>query len=285
MRVRILTDSTSYIKEELRRELDIEKLSLSVTFQNESFKETDISNVEFYKKMEQHGIPVSSQPSANEVLDTMREMVRNGENILCVTISSEMSGTYSTIHLVKDMLLDEYPEAKIEILDSRSNSMQLGFAVIVAARAAKEGKSLEEVKAAAEEIIARSRFVFIPHNLEYLKKGGRIGGASALFGGLLKIIPILTVENGVTTVINKIRTKSKAINEMLNKVYEDIDSHGLEEIIVHHIDCYDEAEELAERIKEKLNITPDIVDIGPVIGLHVGPGAMGIVYYTKEPLR
>ncbi|SHH94594.1 EDD domain protein, DegV family [Clostridium collagenovorans DSM 3089] len=285
MAVKILTDSTSYIKDKVREELDIRRLCLSVTFPNESFKESEINNEDFYKKMNEYGIPVSSQPSVDEVFNEMNSIIKNGDSILCVLISSEMSGTYSTAHLVKNMILEETPDAQIEILDSRSNSMQLGFAAIVAARVAKEGKSLEEVKVEAEKIIARSRFLFIPDNLEYLKKGGRIGGASALIGSFLRIIPILTVENGVTTVITKIRTKSKAVAAMLDKMYQDIEKHGLGEVIVHHINCHDEATELANKIKEKLNVTPEIVDIGPVIGLHVGPGAIGIVYYTEEPLR
>jgi DegV family protein with EDD domain len=102
----------------------------------------------------------------------------------CVFLSSDMSGTFSTGQLVKKMVLKKYEDAKIEIIDSRSNCMQLGFAVIQAARAAKAGKKLEQVKEAALENIKKSRFLFIPDTLEYLKKGGRIGGASALIGSI-----------------------------------------------------------------------------------------------------
>lgn len=285
MAVRVLTDSTSYIDKEILKELEITKVSLSVVFGDESIKETDIENVEFYKMMKERGIPTSSQPAVGELYEEMKAVVENGDELLGVFISSDMSGTYSTANMVKEMVLEEYPNAKIELVDSGSNCMQLGYAAIVAARAAKEGLALEEVKNRVLENIKRSRFIFLPETLEYLKKGGRIGGASALIGSILKIIPILTVEGGKTTLLAKVRTKKNAINTMIEKLDKDVQEHGLKEIVVHHINCYDEAKELANRIKEKLNIEASICDIGPVIGVHVGPGAIGIAYYTESPLR
>lgn len=285
MAVQILTDSTSYIAEDLQKALNIKIVSLNIAFPDLSFKETDIDNASFYQLMQEKGIPKSSQPTVGELYHLMKEAVEKGDSLLCICLSAEMSGTYATAHSVKEMLLAEIPEAQIEIIDSRSNCMQLGFAVIQAARAAKEWSSLKEVKKAAEENIKRSRFLFIPDNLEYLKKGGRIGGASALLGNLLKIIPILTVENGKTAILKKIRTKKKAILAMIEKLLEDINAYGLGEVIVHHINCLPEALALANTIKEKLNIDIKVLDIGPVIGLHVGPGAIGIAYYTKENMR
>ncbi|AWZ47397.1 DegV family protein [Hathewaya limosa] len=285
MAVKILTDSTSYLQENIKKELDIEVICLNVAFDDENFKETDIDNGSFYNKMDKKGIPISSQPSVGEIYDKMKKIIDNGDSIVCVLISSEMSGTYATAHMVKNMILDENPNAKIEIIDSRSNSMQLGFAALVGARAAKEGKSIQEITEIIESNIKKSRFLFIPDNLEYLKKGGRIGGASALIGNFLKIIPILTVENGKTSVLTKVRTKGKAIKTMVDKMLSDIENYGLGEILVHHINCYNEAEELVKLIKEHIDINISICDIGPVIGLHVGPGAIGIVYYTQDNLR
>lgn len=285
MAVKVLTDSTSYISKEIMEELDIRKVSLNVVFGDQSYKETELNNTEFYKMMEERGIPTSSQPAIGEMQEAMRSVISSGDELLCVFISSDMSGTYSTGNMVKNMLLEEFPKAKIEIVDSRTNCMQLGYAAIVAARAAKEGKSLEEVKKITEDNIKRSRFIFLPDNLVYLKKGGRIGGASALIGSILKILPVLTVEDGKTTILAKVRTKRNAVNTMIDRVYKDIEEHGLKEIVVHHINCYEEAVELVNRIKEKLNVEVGICDIGPVIGVHVGPGAIGIAYYTESPLR
>ena len=285
MAVTILTDSTSYIDEMTRKDLDIKVVSLGISFESEVMKETEIDNESFYKKMESKGIPTSSQPTVGDIFNTMKSAVEKGHQILGVFISSDMSGTYSTAQLAKNMVLDLYETAEIELIDSRSNSMQLGFCAIVAARAAKAGKALLEVKEAAEEIIKRSRFLFIPENLEYLRKGGRIGGASALIGSLLKIIPILTVEDGKTMVLTKVRTKKNAIVTMMEKMLHEVKEFGLGEIVVHHINCYSEAMQLVDKIKEVLNVNIKICDIGPVIGLHVGPGALGIVYYTQNDLR
>ncbi|GFR35690.1 DegV family protein [Thermobrachium celere] len=285
MSVKILTDSTSYLNDQICRELDIKKISLSVSWDDLSMKEVDINNEEFYRMMEEKGIPKSSQPSVGEMFEEMKKVVANGDSLVCIFLSSEMSGTYSSALMVKEMVLEEYKDAKIEIIDSRSNCMQLGFAVIVGARAAKEGKTLDEVVEIVNQNIRRSRFLFIPDNLEYLKKGGRIGGAKALIGNLLKIIPILTVEDGKTAVLIKVRTKKNAVATMVDKVVKDSSIYGLREIVVHHINCYEEALELAKLVEEKLGVKAEIVDIGPVIGLHVGPGAIGLVYYTEKDMR
>ena len=285
MAVQILTDSTSYLSEDIRKKLNIRMVSLSLSFGKDSMREVDIDNDLFYKMMALKGIPTSSQPSAGELYNEMISVVEMGDSLCCVFLSSDMSGTLATSQIAKELVLEKYETAKIEIVDSRSNCMQLGFAVIMAAKAAKAGKTLEQVKDAALENIKRSRFLFIPENLEYLKKGGRIGGASALIGNLFKIIPILTVENGKTSIMTKVRTKKNAVMAMMDKMLQDISKFGLGEIVVLHINCLDEAKELAEEIIEKLRINIDVMDIGPVIGLHVGPGTIGIAYYTDKVMR
>lgn len=284
MSVKIMTDSTSYIDKRIREDLDINILPLYVSFQDESIKETEIKNEVFYNMMEEKGIPLSSQPSIGQIYKEMVDIVSKGNDLLCIFLSSEMSGTYISACKVREEVLKEYPDAKIYILDSQSNSMQLGFSAIVAARAAKEGKSIEELVNIAEENIKRSRFLFIPDNLEYLKKGGRIGGAGALIGNILKIIPVLTVENGKTTILKTVRTKVRGVKAILDKMIEDNLKYSIKEIIVHHINCYDEAKKLAKSVEEKLSINVSIVDIGPVIGVHVGSGAIGIAYYTVKEI-
>ena len=192
-----------------------------------------------------------------------------------------MSGTYSTMHLVKEMVQKDYPNTNIEIVDSKTNCMQMGYIALQGAKAAKEGKSMEEVLQVINNTINKSKFLFVPDTLKYLKKGGRIGGASALLGTILQIRPILTVEDGKTTVFEKVRTKKKAVNTIMDKVVSDINTNGSGEVIVHHINCEKEGKEIAERLSKELNIDVTVQSIGPVIGLHVGPGSVGVAYYTR----
>ncbi|NLK94820.1 MAG: DegV family protein [Clostridiales bacterium] len=283
MSVKIVTDSTSYLPEEYINEYDISVVSLNVLLNGKSYREVELTNEIFYREMSDSSeIPTSSQPSVEEILKCFKDIAKSGNDIVGVFISSKMSGTYSTAHLVKEMVLEEYPERKIEIIDSTTNCMEMGYQVLQGARAAKEGKDIKEVVSIINETINCSRFLFTPETLKYLKKGGRIGGASALFGTILKINPILTVENGVTTVFDKVRTKKKAIEVMVNKVMLDLREKGIEEVIVHHINCIEEGRVLANLLKEKLNLDVKVQSIGPIIGLHVGPGSIGIAYYTKK---
>lgn len=285
MAVQILTDSTSYLTEAIRNELSIRMVSLNISFGDISMREMDIDNESFYEMMATKGIPTSSQPAIGELYNEMISVVERGESLCCIFLSSDMSGTFATGKIAKEMVLEKYPDAKIEIVDSRSNCMQLGFAVIQAARAAKEGKEIDQVKEAALENIKRSRFLFIPDNLEYLKKGGRIGGAGSLIGNLFKIIPILTVEEGKTSILAKVRMKEKAVLTMVERMLQDIKQYGLGEIAVLHINCLKEAKDLSQMIRDKLKVDNDISNIGPVIGLHVGPGTVAIAYYTERDMR
>ena len=280
--VKVVTDSTSYISEDVAKDLDISIVSLNVILNGKSYREVELKNKVFYEEMEKsEEIPTSSQPSMDEMINAFKAIAKEGNDIVGIFISSKMSGTYSTAHLIKEMVNEEYPDVRIEIVDSTTNCMQMGYQVIQAARLAKEGKSIEEVVKVAESTAEKSRFLFTPDTLKYLKKGGRIGGAAALFGAILQIRPILTVENGVTTVFDKVRTKKRAVDTIVNKVLKDIEKKGLGEVIVHHIDCEKEGMELAKKLSDALNVSVGIQSIGPIIGLHVGPGSIGVAYYTK----
>lgn len=283
MGIKIVTDSTSYIPQEYIKKYDIKIVSLNVVMNGDSRREVDIDNKYFYEEMnESKEIPKSSQPIPQEMLEIFKGIVEEGDSVVGIFLSSKMSGTYSTANMVKEMVLEEYPNANIQILDSKTNCMQMGFAAIEAAKASNEGKSMDEVIAIAEYVFNNSRFLFTPETLEYLKKGGRIGGAAALFGNILQIKPILTVVDGETSVFKKVRTRKKTIEEIVTTVLNDIESKGLGDIIVHHINCEEEGLKLAKILEEKLCRKVSIQSIGPVIGLHVGPGSIGIAYYTKE---
>ena len=282
-KVKVVVDSTSYIPKETLIENDISVVSLNVLLNGKSYREVDLENEFFYKEMnESKEIPKSSQPSVEEIKEVFTNIAKSGFDIVGIFISSKMSGTYSTAHLVREMVLEEYPETNIELIDSESNCMQMGFSAIQAARAAKRGENVEKVVEEAKKVINTSKFLFVPDTLKYLKKGGRIGGASALFGTILQIKPILTVQNGETSVYEKVRTKKKAVEVILKKVLDDMTEKGLGEVIVHHINCEEEGLDLAKRLENELKIPVKIQSIGATIGLHVGPGSIGVAYYTKK---
>jgi DegV family protein with EDD domain len=281
--IKIVTDSTSYIPPELKSKYDISTISLAVSFGVDTYDEEDLSNEVFYKKMAQHKeLPTSSQPSPLKMYELFEQLIITGYSIVGIFISSEMSGTYSTAVMTREMIMQKYPNAVVEIIDSRSNSMELGFAVTAAARAAQAGKSMEQVLAAAHNVIAKSQFLFVPDTLEYLRKGGRIGGAAAFLGSVLQIKPILTVTEGVTAVFGKVRTKSRAIQTIIETFLEDIKEKGLGEVAIHHINSETEGNQIAATIMKHINMPVLVCPIGPVVGLHVGPGSLGIVYYTKN---
>lgn len=280
--IKIVTDSTSYLPEDLLSTYDIRIVSLGVTTTESSMRELDIDLNTFYDQLASSPVmPTSSQPSPDELYTTFEKIIKAGDSILGIFLSGDMSGAYASSHLVKQMLLENYPDAQIELLDSRTNCMQLGFIALVAAKAAKEGKTMDDVIAAAKHTMTHSRFLFTPDTLTYLKKGGRIGSAAALIGTLLQIKPILTVKDGKTDVYAKVRTKKKAVDTLIDGLMKDLENHTLIGIIVHHINCPEEGNALAKRLEEQLHIPVAIQSIGPVIGLHVGPGSIGIAYYYK----
>ena len=282
MAIKIVTDSTSYIPEEFINKYDISVVSLNVIMNGESIREVDLDNETFYSKMEESTeIPSSSQPSPDEIYNTFENIIKEGNSIVGIFISSDMSGTVSSANLIKNMLLEKYPTAHIEIVDSRSNCMQMGYVAIEAAKAAAAGKSMEEVIDVCTSVINNSRFLFTPDTLDSLKKGGRIGGASALLGTLFQIKPILTVCDGKTTVFTKVRTKKKAVDTLVTTLVNDLQGKELGGVIVHHINCQNEGLSLAAKIKKQLGVDVQIDTIGPIIGLHVGPGSIGVAYFTK----
>lgn len=282
MAIRIITDSTSDLPAEIVKSLEINIVSLYVSFGEESFKGVDINNDDFYKKMEVEGIPVSSQPSVGDMVEIMEKTVKTGDELICVFLSSDLSGTFQNAQLAKTMILENYSDARIALIDSQSTSMAMGFAVIAGARMAKAGQDFEAIIKEIELTIQKSRFIFIPHNLDYLHKGGRIGGAGKLFGNILKITPILTIKDKKIEILQTVRTKTRAKENMIKELMKDHAHYGVEEVVIHHINVYEEALQLYKKLKDKLDCEISIQDIGPVIGLHVGPGSIGLAYRTKK---
>lgn len=287
MAVSVVTDSTTYIPSALLEELNIDVVSLYIFDGDHHDLETEMDYQAFYRRLEDMEVlPKSAQPSPDTLKESFMRIIERGDDVLAVFLSSAMSGTVETANMVADMIRAEHPDAHIAIIDSETNSMQEGYAVLAGARAAAADATLEECEQAARDTMARSRFIFAPQTLEYLKRGGRIGRASALIGTLIKLVPVLTVENAFTTTYAKVRTYPKALAAMRDKMLADAEAAGgFKNICLHYI-CDKSLAEQYQRdyIEPALGHKVELIPIGPVIGTHVGP-AVGIVYETVNSLR
>ncbi|MGI6129247.1 MAG: DegV family protein [bacterium] len=279
MAVKIVTDSTSDIDEQTKQQLDITIIPLTIHFPDESFVEGEVPLDYFYSKLESSPvIPTSSQPSSGDIQVVFERLIKAGHDILAIFLSSKISGTYENALIAKEMVLEKYPQAKIEIIDSLNTVTALGYPVIETAKEAQAGKSLSVLTESAKKLLERVRFYFVPNSLEHLRKGGRIGSAAALIGSILDLKPVLYYAEGLTAVAKKVRSMRGAIKHMIELMEADYKAHGLQAVIVQHINNLPKAEEVAQTIHEKYNITPLVVPVGPVVGLHAGPGTIGLMY-------
>jgi DegV family protein with EDD domain len=283
MSVCVVTDSVASIPGDLLESNDIQVVSLFINDGESNQAEIGMDVSAFYRRLEDmRTLPTSSQPSVESMLSAFRRGLERGSDVLGIFISEKMSGTFQTARMAADMLAEEFPDRRAEILDSGSNSMEEGYGVLAAAREAKRGGSVESCMAAASETLRRTRYLFTPHTLEYLRRGGRIGGASALIGGLLQIKPILTVEEGETQTFARVRTQARALAEMTRKFSEDTGEFGLANVCVHYISDAETARTYArEQIEPLVGARVRVIPVSPVIGLHVGP-AVAIVYTTDR---
>jgi len=285
MPVSVVTDSVASIPADEVADLGIDVVSLYVNDGDTNQRELDMDVAEFYRRLPSLKTPpTSSQPSIESLLVAFRSAIEKGSDVVGVFISQKMSGTFETARLAADMIRSEHPDARIEIVDSESNSMQEGFAVLAAAKAALAEETLERCVQAAKDTITRTRYLFTPASLEPLRRGGRIGNASALLGGLLQIRPILTVQNGETTTFAKVRTQGRALAEIARKFTEDVSEYGLAQVVVHYIGEPGPAEAFAAEFIEPVAGRPvQIVPVSPVVGVHVGQ-AVAIVYQTEREM-
>jgi len=284
--VRIITDSTSCIPAGERERLGIAVVPVYIREGDSVLAESDIDLGEFFARLAEAGpMPTTSQPSPEDFARVFRAVVADGDDALAVLISSKMSGTLASAELAADMVRASMPAASITLVDSLSNSMQEGFAVLAAARVAARGGGVAECEAAASASIRRSRFLFAPRSLDYLARGGRISGAASLLGGLLRIAPVLTAIDGASGIAAIERTHKRALDRMAHLMRTDVERYGLGQAVVQFIgDAEDAARFAAEQIAPITGAAVPVVPIGAVVGLHVGP-AIGVAYETIEPMR
>ena len=278
-KVKIVTDSTAYLPPELITRYGIEVVPLKVLFGPEAYTEgVDISNEEFYRKLAKAStLPTTSQPSIGDFVQVYDKAAREAAAILSIHISGKLSATINSALNAKD----ELPQVQIEVVDSLCSCMGMGMIVLAAARAAEEGQALSQIRASTEKLIKNMHLFFVVDTLEYLHKGGRIGGAATLLGTALRIKPILCVKDGQIDALARVRTKRKAVARMLELVEERVQRGAAVHVAVFHAQAVEEALALQQEVRARFDCAEmHLSEIGACIGTHVGPGAVGLAFYT-----
>jgi DegV family protein with EDD domain len=271
MAIKIITDSSADLPDQIVEELGITVIPLYVRFGEEVYRDrVTISEDEFYQRLENDPVhPTTVQPGPQDFLEIYQNVSKNADGVVSIHISGKLSGTCNSALMAKDMMEEGCP---IEVVDSQAVSTGLGLMVMAAARAAKAGEGLEAVVEVANQAIDKIHLLALFDTLKYLLLGGRIGKAKALLGSILNVKPILTLKEGEVVPMGQVRTRAKGIDKLVEfvKGIEDI-----QDLAVVYSTTPDEAQALAERIgpvfdREKIVMAR----LGPVLGVHMGPGLL-----------
>ncbi len=286
MGILLATDSASSLPQEDIDRFGIEVVPIRVVEGGVSTPADEIDLQDFYRRLPGlQPVPTTAAPSPAEFAEVFERAVERGDDVLAVLISSKLSSTFESAELGATIVRERHPDARIELVDSESNSMQQGFALLAAAETAHSGGTLEECVNAARATIPRSRFLFAPTSLDYLARGGRISGARRLLGSVLKITPILTAIEGSTGVAGTVRTHGRALLRIAALMRADVQRCGIRRAVVQAIVDHTGAERFARELIEPIaGFSIPVIDVPLVVGIHVGP-AVGVAYETVEPLR
>lgn len=277
MNIKLITDSSADLPENIIKAYDITVVPLRVLFgSDEYYDKVDMSPRAFFERIEQTGeMPSTSQVTPNQFIEAFSEALKGYDHVLCVTIASNASGTYQSAILAQNSV----EVSRIHVIDSTLLCMGTGLLVIKIAQMIEEGLEINEIVRRANDVKARIGTIFCVDSLDYLRKGGRISASAAYIGGLLKVKPILTVENGLTKPIGKVRGTKNVLKYFLQYISET----PFRDIVVSHAQNQPLADRIIQMLRQELNYTGDIIisEIGPVIGSHAGPGTIS-VFYLKE---
>jgi DegV family protein with EDD domain len=279
-KVAVVTDSTAYIPEDMLNGLPIHSLPLQVIWGEKVYLDNvDIHPQEFYERLKTAKVmPTTSQVTPAAFQKLYAQLLDEGYEIFSTHISSKLSGTLDSAHQARD----NFPGASIELFDTLTSGMALGFQALVVARAAAEGASIKECKELALQARDNSEIFFVVSTLEFLRRGGRIGGAAAFLGTALNLKPILTVKEGKVAAVEKVRTMSKALDRLTDMVEQRIGDRRPIRLASLHANAPTEASALLDRVRQRFG-TSDVSDavlseVSPVIGTHTGPGTVGIAF-------
>jgi DegV family protein with EDD domain len=276
-RVRIVTDSTSYLPPEVLAGHDLQVVSLYVNEGGGTTRESDLTDLDaFYARLRgTHDLPTTSQPSLGDFLAVYEPLLAAGEDIVSIHLTGGISGTIETARQAAAEAVTAHPGRRVEVVDSDTAAGGLAMVLLGAAAAAEAGQGLDAVVARAEESRGAQQIWFAVDTLDHLRRGGRIGSAQAWLGGALRIKPILTMK-GVITPVERVRTSGRAFERLVEYAVQ-LRDEGSDAWIIQHVQAHDEAARLAERCTEVFGHGPLwIAEIGPVVGAHVGPGLLGV---------
>jgi DegV family protein with EDD domain len=285
-RVAVVTDTTHYLPRSLVAELGIHEVSLYVTFERETRREADITDLgDFYTRLSASDeMPSTSQPSVGDFLAVYEPLLEQDRDIVSIHLSGGISGTVTAAEQARDQLVERGidPE-RIVVLDSATACAGMGMLAMAAASVARAGGNAQDAAAAAQTVRRDLKVWFAVDTLEFLRRGGRVGGAQAWLGTTLKIKPILSIESQILP-IERVRTAGRAFERLIEYLQARRDE-GCDTFFIQHIHAPDQAQRLIERGREIYGREPEMVsEIGPVIGAHVGPGLLGVSGMRRELL-
>jgi DegV family protein with EDD domain len=276
--VAIVTDSTADLPPQLAAKRSITVVPLTLNFDGQSLLDgVDIRPDEFYRRLPSATMhPTTSQPSPGRFAEAYSSLLASHESIVSIHISEKLSGTYASARQAADMT----DPKRVRVVDSEVVSMSLGLVTLVASAMAAGGAEAETIEAKVLDMRAHVQTYFSVATLEFLRRGGRIGRASALLGSVLQVKPVLCIRDGQVTPLERVRTFERALNRVVELARQVDRGHGVC-VIVGHADAQADAERIGrelESISETLMIQP----LGPVVGAHAGPGVVGVGCYPAE---
>ncbi|RSJ41938.1 DegV domain-containing protein [Streptococcus gordonii] len=284
MTFKILTDSTTDLPEKWAAEHDVTILGLTIQLDGVTYEtvgENKLTSKTLLKKMKAGSQPTTSQINVGQFEDVFREYAKAGTPLLYVAFASLLSGTYQSAVMARDIVLEDYPQAVIEILESRAASMGEGLLVMKAVEARSEGKSLTEILNILLALRPKVQTYFLVDDLNHLVRGGRISKTAAMIGSLASIKPIIAVQaDGSLKPIAKVRGKKKAQAECVRMLLENIAD---DRAVIAHADADQDAENLKEQLLADGRVKEVLIEpLGPVIATHVGPGTLALFGFAKN---
>jgi DegV family protein with EDD domain len=272
-KIALVTDSTADLAEELQKEHDIHVIPLKVRFGNREYMAHQIASEEFYRLLsEEEELPQTSQPTPEQFEQLYGELLKEYDEIISIHISSGLSGTLNAAHLAK-----ERHQARIHVIDSKTISLGMGLMVLDAARCIKEGLEGLQIVDKLTSVRKNIETMFTLNTLEYLQKGGRIGKVEGLLGSFLNIKPVIRVgDDGIYHTYTKVRNQRRALQAIVTAIRELTKGRKRIKLSVAHGDAFAAGQYLKESLEKAFDLKAAIfTQVGPVIGVHTGPGTVG----------